>query len=196
MDLVLKESYNKSDIIVKDFVDSFENLTLKMLSALEWSYKCTNRNFILKTDDDVFVNVPILLKYIKTLNKNEKKIYGNLAIQWKPIRKKDSKYYVSSTQYNRNHYPNFLTGPAYLLNYKCINDLYTTSFQFNYFKLEDVFLTGIVAENLKIARKGDKKFTNRSFNATKRYVCRFINIHKVRSNQQSKYFEFVHNHSC
>ncbi|KAK2492330.1 hypothetical protein MC885_010553 [Smutsia gigantea] len=57
-----QESATQGDILQAAFLDSYRNLTLKTLSGLNWADKhCPMARYILKTDDDVFVNVPELV---------------------------------------------------------------------------------------------------------------------------------------
>lgn len=57
-----RESAARGDILQAAFQDSYRNLTLKTLSGLNWADKhCPMARYILKTDDDVFVNVPELV---------------------------------------------------------------------------------------------------------------------------------------
>ncbi|XP_042540083.1 beta-1,3-galactosyltransferase 4 [Dipodomys spectabilis] len=57
-----QESVAKADILQAAFQDSYRNLTLKTLSGLNWADKyCPMARYILKTDDDVYVNVPELV---------------------------------------------------------------------------------------------------------------------------------------
>ncbi|XP_053457991.1 beta-1,3-galactosyltransferase 4 [Nycticebus coucang] len=56
------ESTAQGDILQAAFQDSYRNLTLKTLSGLHWADKyCPLARYILKTDDDVYVNVPELV---------------------------------------------------------------------------------------------------------------------------------------
>jgi hypothetical protein len=58
------ESELHGDIIQSHVFDSYDNLTLKTVSALEWiDTYCYQVKFILKTDDDMFINVPRLLLF-------------------------------------------------------------------------------------------------------------------------------------
>ena len=44
------------------FIDHYYNLTLKSLSILHWAQnKCKNSKLIVKTDDDVIVNINLIL---------------------------------------------------------------------------------------------------------------------------------------
>lgn len=122
------ENFIYEDMIRGNFIDSYTNLTLKTISTLEWvDLHCPKAKFILKTDDDMFINVPKLLQFIDTHNKDKRVIYGRLAKQWKPIRNKKSKYYVSTDQFSQPLFPPFTTGPAYLITSDVIHLLYERS---------------------------------------------------------------------
>lgn len=57
-----RESAAQGDIVQAAFRDSYRNLTLKTLSGLSWADRhCPGARYVLKTDDDVFVNVPELV---------------------------------------------------------------------------------------------------------------------------------------
>lgn len=179
------ETYMYNDIIRGQFIDSYNNLTLKTVSTLEWveSY-CHRVSFVLKTDDDMFINVPKLLSFIDKHQTDKRTIYGRLAKKWKPIRNKKSKYYVSPQQYYPPVFPPFTTGPAYLLTSDSVHDLYKKALNQTYLKLEDVFTTGIVAQLVNIRRIHVTEFLNRriAFNACS--IRKAISIHMVKSNEQ------------
>lgn len=180
-----QENYIYGDLIRGHFIDSYNNLTLKTISMLEWVDKyCQKASFILKTDDDMFINVPKLLGFIEKRSKDTRTIYGRLAKKWKPIRNKKSKYYVSTKQYYPPVFPQFTTGPAYLMTSDCIHDLYTKSLNQTYLKLEDVFTTGIVAHLSNIKRVHVNEFFNRRIVFNPCNVKKSISIHMVKSNEQ------------
>jgi Galactosyltransferase len=59
---------------------------------------------------------------------------------FQPIRNKKSKYYVSVEQFKPMTFPQFTTGPAYLITRDCVKDLYNKALNLTYLKLEDVYL--------------------------------------------------------
>ncbi|XP_066940158.1 beta-1,3-galactosyltransferase 2-like [Macrobrachium rosenbergii] len=64
-EIINKESMDFHDIIQVEFVDSYLNLTLKTLSILHWTENfCPNASWILKSDEDVFVNSFALKDYL------------------------------------------------------------------------------------------------------------------------------------
>lgn len=53
------------DLIIANFIDSYDNLTLKTMSMLEWMKDyCNQSEYLLKTDDDMFINVGNLLAFV------------------------------------------------------------------------------------------------------------------------------------
>ncbi|KAJ9579083.1 hypothetical protein L9F63_024814, partial [Diploptera punctata] len=173
------------DLICARFLDSYNNLTLKTISMLEWvDNYCNHVSFVLKTDDDMFINIPKLLNFIEKHAKEKKVIFGRLAKKWKPIRNKKSKYYVSPNQYQPPVFPDFTTGPAYLMTGDVIHDLHTAALGKTYLKLEDVFITGIVAQDVKIKRTHVNEFLNKrvTFNACN--IQKGISIHMIKPPEQ------------
>ncbi|XP_011183549.1 uncharacterized protein LOC105212899 [Zeugodacus cucurbitae] len=179
------ENFIYEDMIRGNFIDSYTNLTLKTISTLEWvDVHCQKAQFILKTDDDMFINVPKLLQFIDSHIKEKRVIYGRLAKQWKPIRNKKSKYYVSTDQFSQPLFPPFTTGPAYLITSDVIHLLYERSLHQVYLKLEDVFTTGIVAQQLGIKRVHANEFLNRRIAFNPCNIRKLISVHMVKSNEQ------------
>lgn len=112
---IRNEQKNHGDILQGNSFDSYDNLTLKTISALEWvDTYCSEVDFVLKTDDDVFINVDRLLAFLKDVNLKVDAIYGRVAKNWKPLRNTKSKYYTSLQQYKPQLFPTFTTGPAYV----------------------------------------------------------------------------------
>lgn len=182
---IKKEAALYGDIIQANFVDSYNNLTLKSISMLEWvDNYCNKAKFVLKTDDDMFINIPKLLTFLSKHSKDKRKIFGRLAKKWKPIRNKASKYYVSVQQYKNSLFPDFTTGPAYLMTSDIVHELYTTALEKTYLKLEDVYTTGIVAQEKKVQRVHVNEFFNRRVTLNPCNVQKGISIHMVKTYEQ------------
>lgn len=58
-----EESRKYGDLLQESFLDSYNNLTLKTIMMLKWvNLKCDEKvKFLMKCDDDTFVNVPNLI---------------------------------------------------------------------------------------------------------------------------------------
>lgn len=176
------------DLIRGRFIDTYNNLTLKTISMLEWVDNfCPKTKFVLKTDDDMFININKLLMFINkhtTAGACKPMIYGRLAKKWKPIRNAKSKYYVSLQQYSSAVFPDFTTGPAYLMTTCSVHDLYEAALNHTYLKLEDVFTTGIVAHQLGIKRVHAYEFLNKRIAFNPCNIQKAISIHMVKYNEQ------------
>lgn len=162
-----EENYEYGDLIRGNFLDTYTNLTLKTISYLEWVDKYCNRaKYILKTDDDVFINVPRLMKFLSK-RKKKRVIYGR--------RMKYSKKPFDTW---------FCTGPAYVLSGDIIHDLYVQALKTHFMQNEDVFVTGIVANILRIKRIHANSFYNRPIPFSICFVQNAISIHSVNYRQQ------------
>ncbi|XP_017025486.1 beta-1,3-galactosyltransferase 5 isoform X2 [Drosophila kikkawai] len=178
------EDFMYRDLIRGHFVDSYNNLTLKTMSSLEWAHRhCRRARYVLKTDDDMFVNFPKLLSFLDKLKAN-RTIYGRRADYWKPVRNRWSKYYISIDQYAEKVYPAFTTGPAYLLTGDIVGDLLNRSLRTPFLKLEDVFMTGIVAESLAIKRVNVREIANIRVDLDACRIRDKITVHMVSPNEQ------------
>ncbi|KAH3736609.1 hypothetical protein DPMN_043181 [Dreissena polymorpha] len=53
------------DIVQENFIDSYTNLTYKTIMGFKWaSTKFSNVQFVMKTDDDMWFNVPSIIKLL------------------------------------------------------------------------------------------------------------------------------------
>lgn len=130
------------------FIDTYNNLTLKTISTLEWSWThCSRVKFVLKTDDDVYIHTPVLLDILDRVKNRSQTIMGYFAKGWKPVRDTKSHYYISKSQFKEKKFPNFHTGPAYVLTSDIVEQLYRAALNETFFKLEDVYITGMIANN-------------------------------------------------
>jgi len=191
LDGIKNEKRLYDDLVIANFVDSYDNLTLKTMATLEWvDTYCNISEYVLKTDDDMFINVPNLLKFIDRIEAEDKKrpkLYGRLARKWKPVRNKRSKYYISFQQYKKTVYPDFNTGPAYLFSTRIVRPLFEKGMEKTYLKLEDVYTTGIVADELGIKRINIADFANKKVNFHKTGFCalsKLISMHMVAYHEQ------------
>ncbi len=72
-----EENRLKGDIIQVDMADAYHNLTTKVAALLNWiAGHCQGVDFVLKVDDDVYVNVRNLVSVLKSLSPSNQFIYG------------------------------------------------------------------------------------------------------------------------
>lgn len=76
--MIEKENNKYGDIIQLKMMDSYYNLTLKTVALLHWTANyCPGANFVLKCDDDVFVNVDNLASSIRLMDRRNLAVYGS-----------------------------------------------------------------------------------------------------------------------
>lgn len=149
-DNVARESRLFGDVIQADFMDTYNNLTIKSVVLLKWTGQhCPETRYILKTDDDMYVNVPNLVSY---LNKKggRKMLLGCLISGATPIRDWTSKWYVPPFVYPHHTYPDYLSGTGYVMSGDLLGQLFRTALETPFFYMEDIFVTGMVAQKLGI----------------------------------------------
>ena len=134
------ESDNNHDIIQIDFKDSYANLTYKTITGVRWANEyCENAKYVMKTDDDMYVNtelLPLLMKQIPLEN-----FLGGFC--WgpsQPHRDVNSKWYVPYQSYKGSWFPSMCSGTGYILSSDIIPRILATSRNIPFFHLEDVYL--------------------------------------------------------
>ncbi|KAK3107791.1 hypothetical protein FSP39_022241 [Pinctada imbricata] len=139
---VEKENEEFHDIIQEDFVDAYLNLTYKTMMAFKWAVtKCAHARFVMKTDDDMYVNTKALLF---VANQSEpllqKNIGGACHKSAGPIRDRRSKWYASVESYPGKSYPGFCSGTGYVTSIAMARKVFDVSKDVPFFHLEDVFV--------------------------------------------------------
>ncbi|XP_038616271.1 beta-1,3-galactosyltransferase 5 [Tachyglossus aculeatus] len=148
--LILQEGEIYRDIIQKDFIDVYYNLTLKTMMGIEWVHSfCPQSDFVMKTDSDMFVNVYYLIELLLKKNKSTRFFTGFLKMNEFPIRKIFNKWYVSTSEYPGTKYPPFCSGTGYVFSSDVASQVYNVSERVPFLKLEDVFV-GLCLAELKI----------------------------------------------
>ncbi|XP_043220333.1 beta-1,3-galactosyltransferase 1-like [Amphibalanus amphitrite] len=141
------------DIIQANFVDHYNNLTLKTLASLEWfDVHCGAAKFVLKVDDDVFLNIRNLESFIDEHRDARRTIFGNVIYNPMPNRDKESRYYVSPKIWEKTKYPRYTSGPLYLVTGDSVRELRQRVLERPYFFIEDVTVTGIGAKMAAVRR--------------------------------------------
>ncbi|XP_063812662.1 beta-1,3-galactosyltransferase 5 [Pseudophryne corroboree] len=148
--MLIKESIAYKDIIQRNFIDSYYNLTLKTLMGIDWiTHYCPQANYVMKTDTDMFVNTFYLVELLLLKNQTTNLFTGILKPNDSPIRSIFSKWYISKQEYEGEKYPPFCSGTGYVFSVDVALKIYNTSTSVQFFKLEDVYI-GMCLDRLKI----------------------------------------------
>ncbi|XP_078389417.1 N-acetyllactosaminide beta-1,3-N-acetylglucosaminyltransferase 2-like [Cetorhinus maximus] len=140
------------DLLQWEFKDTLFNLTLKDYLFLKWAtVHCPHVQYIFKGDDDVFLNTPVLVKYLKSLDANQRSnLYvGQTILNASPLRDKKSKYSIPMSFYDGT-YPAYAGGGGFLYSGSLVRSLYMVSHYIPFFPIDDVF-TGMCFSALGIS---------------------------------------------
>ena len=82
-------------------------------------------------------------------NKKPNLLVGSLICGAVPIRDPHNKWYCPDYMFSRKIYPNYLSGTAYLMSRSTALTLFEAAAQIPIFHLEDIYVTGILAEQVE-----------------------------------------------
>ena len=176
---VQREKEQFDDILQLNLLDSDAELTHKTLSFYKWiSTNNLHTDFVVKCDDDTFVNTAMLIKLLSSIDPQQNILLGHLIRQAKPVHNSTYRWHLSRDQsqifrrfksrqdtslrhnYNLDTnivlpsaeqkvkqylYPDYISGSAYITPFHLIDKIYKAAINQTVFWLEDIFITGIIA---------------------------------------------------
>ncbi|XP_045505195.1 beta-1,3-galactosyltransferase 5-like isoform X1 [Colias croceus] len=132
-----------SDMIIYQFNDHYQNLTLKTGLIMKWTLeKCPSTSWLLKTDDDVLVN-PWRMREV--VNGSQAALIGYRKENNYLHRDPYNKWFVPKWLIRNDHVPQYLSGTGYLINVKYIQQILEAAYKVPMINLEDVYFTYLVA---------------------------------------------------
>uniref|UniRef100_A0A8C2K1R5 Hexosyltransferase n=1 Tax=Cyprinus carpio TaxID=7962 RepID=A0A8C2K1R5_CYPCA len=127
-------SHAFSDILLWDFEDTFFNLTLKEIHFLQWvNVSCPKVKFIFKGDADVY-------EMLEGQEISKDLFVGDIIVHAKPIRRRNSKYYVPEFIYGQGIYPSYAGGGSFVMSGHTAVKLHLACQEVELFPIDDVFL--------------------------------------------------------
>lgn len=146
------EAVLHKDILQWDYRDTFFNLTLKEVLFLEWFSKhCHRAKYILKGDDDVFVNTLQIIGLLEDLSEVKAKDFfiGDVISNAVPHRDRKLKYFIPESVFE-GQYPPYAGGGGYLYSGELALRLYNISREVVLYPIDDVY-TGMCLRKLGLA---------------------------------------------
>jgi len=150
--LLEAEQKEHDDLLFVDVVESYRKLPEKMLLFYEWLHD-KNFDFVLKTDDDCFINITGISHFLEGLNLREKVWIGNFRMNFlvNLFGKWEETEYISTT------YPPFACGSGYILSNDIVQWIYMNRLHLKCYQGEDVSL-GIWLSAIDINLVMDPRF--------------------------------------
>ena len=148
-----EEGKKNEDILIFDFMDSYQNFTIKTLTSLNWAIKKCNADVFIKSDDDVVFNVSKVLDIyqyhtghnFESFTENRKFIVGSCKSNLNPERDPSRPYYLSKELYASLIYPRFCFGTTYIISKSAIDSILNQTKHTQLVPAEDISL-GILAK--------------------------------------------------
>ena len=186
------ESGLHKDIIQANFTDAYRNLTYKAVAGLRWvSEKCPNVRYVLKTDDDIVVDihrvVRLMRAYIEQKWGTTNILAGSIWPHMNVDRNKSSKWYTSPEEFPKEYFLKYCSGSAFIMSADVVKKFYLTSFQTPFFWIDDYYVTGMLARKANVTPtslndryilENDADFAGKLKNDTK---TRFVFVHSPNS---------------
>lgn len=153
---LLQEDRAYGDLIQQNFLDTFHNLTAKLILQFHWGHDyCPQARFLMSADDDVFIHVPNLVKYLQELLSRQPEAkdlwVGHVHRGAPPIRRKKSKYHVPNDLYPWPSYPDYTAGAGYVVSRDVAAKIYYATLMLNSsMYIDDVFM-GICAKAMGVS---------------------------------------------
>ncbi|XP_078367826.1 UDP-GlcNAc:betaGal beta-1,3-N-acetylglucosaminyltransferase 7-like [Oculina patagonica] len=146
--LLKTENNIYGDIIRADYYEHYWNQSLKIQMAFEWAARYCKFSFLLKADDDVFVNARSLIDDLQLKSMPKKGLYMG-KLHRDPIVLRHGKWRVSYEEYSGTHYPDFCSGAGFVMSYDVIECLVPLFDVMRPYRLDDVYV-GMLANKLGV----------------------------------------------
>lgn len=144
-----QESSKYEDIIQINFIDTYENLTIKTLMMMRWlDAHCPQTLYGMKVDADIFVNTFYLRDYLRACPRRGF-ITGSVISDGAPRRDTKSKWKISKEQYPEDSFPPYVSGAGYVFSRDLAVGISWASRFVRLIPLEDVYV-GLCLRLLKI----------------------------------------------
>ena len=145
---VMAEYERHGDLIIGNYTDHYRYITTKVLMAFQWAsqIRCS---YILKTDDDVYVDVPMLARWLINVRRRPTSFYGGLVYRRDVVRDKTHRHYVSREELPLDYFPAFCKGFMYVLSWSLIPKMVDLSRHVTRIAPDDAYV-GLLAYQLGI----------------------------------------------
>ncbi|EDW12672.1 beta-1,3-galactosyltransferase 5 [Drosophila mojavensis] len=158
---LLAEHEQHNDLLQGNFLDGYYNLTYKHVMALKWFHtRCEQAPLLVKVDDDIFLNTPQLQHHLRhpsspwnplsALHSQRQLLLCAINKKDRVARSYSSKWRVGFREYPHRYYPPFCPGFAVFYSSQVVKRLYFAAQRSNFFRLDDVLVTGILSKRCNI----------------------------------------------
>ena len=150
------EEKKQEDILVMKTIDSYKALAKKVLWAFQWALTNVKFQFLMKTDDDVFVNLhELFFSVFVPIDWRESQkhfYYGSTIGRYKGRgvtvkRDPQSKWYVPRSLYGADNFPPYNQGHGYILSHNLVNMTVHSAAGRQEIEVEDAYIGVLMHED-------------------------------------------------
>ncbi|XP_046334742.2 UDP-GalNAc:beta-1,3-N-acetylgalactosaminyltransferase 1-like [Haliotis rufescens] len=142
---IINESKLYGDIVQGNFPDIYTSLPRKHIMSMDWYLRHCNSSYILKLDDDVFINPYRVVDFLTGGHLDQRTMYCTKITGRGPVRGSKYKSYVSYEEYPFDIYPSFCLGYAYITTPGVWHLMHEVSKNSKSLRMDDVFVSTALA---------------------------------------------------
>ncbi|XP_032226048.2 UDP-GalNAc:beta-1,3-N-acetylgalactosaminyltransferase 1 [Nematostella vectensis] len=143
-----EESKLYDDLLIFAYKDSYRKITNKLIGSLQWASR-GKFEFLLKTDDDVYVSVPRLYQWLVNTGCHLKPVYAGKLYSGTVERDEKHRHYVSTESLKLKFYPVFCKGSMFVLSATLVPKLVELSRKVQRIPPDDAYV-GLLAHEMKV----------------------------------------------
>ena len=151
------------DVLIENIGESFYTLSFKVMLGLKWVQRNLKYDFLLKCDDDVFVNIDRLMRVLSTTRDQ----YFGQKMRKQPV-EREGRYGVSEKEHPNPFYDTFCSGGGFVLNRLTVSKMIPFFNWVNPLKIDDAYIG-------KIATKTGTRAMNYKGFSMYNFSCVFYN---------------------
>lgn len=170
--VIKNEATANKDIFFYDRQDSYANMTTKHVVAYAWAVaNCPDAKFVLKTDDDVFVDTYHLINYLPMHGFNSRPVFylcwvlKDQKVERSPNNPISGKWYLTHEEYGEPTFPTYCAGPAFVTTIRTMEKVLEAVKTLKAFFVDDAFVTGVAAR-----KAGNIPFYDWSYNFLEKHI--------------------------
>ena len=137
-----QESQKFKDLLILDVPEDFHKLSEKVMVGLKWVYEKSKFKFVLKTDDDIFIQVDRLVKVLEDGWSHEN--FVGHAMRGQPAERNKGRYGVTKEEWPGKLYDPYCSGGGYLLSHSIIGKMIPYFNWTHPLKIDDAYVGHLV----------------------------------------------------
>ena len=142
---VIEEADKTKDILLLNMMDIYDNLTIKGFLTMLWiANRGFQSNYIMKTDDDIILNMFAWFQIVKKIQMNNIQCVLVGHIWTKPPVERHNKYKVDQSEYGYQTYPSFASGWGYVMTRRTMVTILEAALHLPFLIRDDPYFAGII----------------------------------------------------